>query len=578
MSRARAESRCRRFATGVAPVALAVLAAFSTPSPAQQATGLRGGLVADAGATRADPLDPPAPAEPLQPLQPAPLAVQGAMATPATTPRPRLQVEDTDDELDGAPADDESAARARQRARATLPDPNLAARPAAAEQPAQASAQTSTQAPTRAGSKAAAADAQLSTGTVRTKSIDAADLERNTAARPQSERAAAIEGLGRATEQNPFDPVGLRVGSFLLRPTLDQGIEWTSNATNTAGGSSDFVSETTLRLDATSDWARHSASLNGYGTYRSSVTGSGYSEFRGGADAALGLELGDGLRLDSRLAYERKPEDASSPVDIVGAIGRPLRQTLTASTGLATTAGKLQFGVTANASRDIYGDAPLAGGGTLSQADRNQTLVGLTLRGGYEASPALTPFVEAELGRRLYDNRVDAAGYSRSANRLGARAGLSFDLGEKLNGEVAAGWLSEKPDDTRLSAVSGLSAAGNLQWSPVRGTIVNLTGSTQVEGSTTPSQSGSILYSSTLGVSRELRANLTGSATLGADWRRYTGTSDRDFTWSAETSLTWWLGRHAGLKARARHEETTSTIAGRASQANSVYLGLTLRR
>ena len=81
-----------------------------------------------------------------------------------------------------------------------------------------------------------------------------------------------------------------------------------------------------------------------------------------------------------------------------------------------------------------------------------------------------------------------------------------------------------------------------------------------------------------MSVTRELRANLTGTATLGVDWRNYAGTGNHDFTWKAETSLTWWLNRWLGLKGRARHENTTSTISGRSSQATSVYLGVSLRR
>lgn len=571
----RARATTSRPAARMATCALAALVAgWPLAASAQQAGGLRGALASD---TTASPLTPPAPAEPLFPKKPAPLSAQGQMAQPAA---PRLlakPAEEQDDVLAGA-ADDDSAARARKRASDTLPDPTAAA--SAKQAPA---GTTATGTKTAAGKKPAKAaakplDTQLTTGTVPVKGIDAADLERNTAARPTAERATPVEGLGRAPESTPFDPPGIRAGTFLLRPTLDQGIEWTSNATNTAGGGSDFVSGTTLRLDAASDWARHSASLDVSGTYRTSVTGSGFSDFRGTANAALGLDLGNALRLDTKLGYERRPEDASSPAGIAGTVGRAPRQTLSASAGLEKAVGRLQLGLTGALSRDTYGDAALAGGGTVSQADRNQTLYSLVLRGGYDVSAALTPFVEVELGRRLYDNATDGSGYSRSASRTGARAGLALDLGDKLNGEASAGWLSEKADDGRLAAVSGLSAAGNLQWSPVRGTIVSLTGATQIEGSTIPGRSGSILYSSTLGVSRELRANLTGAATLGADWRRYIGTGDRDFTWSAEASLTWWLWRYAGIKARARHEQTTSTLAGRDSKADSIYLGVTLRR
>src|SRR5690606_38217155 len=133
-------------------------------------------------------------------------------------------------------------------------------------------------------------------------------------------------------------------------------------------------------------------------------------------------------------------------------------------------------------------------------------------------------------------------------------------------------------DDTRLGAVSGLDLEGNLLWSPIRGTVVTLSGATEIEPSTTPGSPGSIRYSSALGVSRQLRANLTGTATIGIDWRDYAASGDHDTTLNAEASLVWWLNRYAGVRARARHEQTTSTIAGRAAQSSSVYLGVTLRR
>src|SRR5690606_10798540 len=146
-----------------------------------------------------------------------------------------------------------------------------------------------------------------------------------------------------------------------------------------------------------------------------------------------------------------------------------------------------------------YGDAQLATGGTISQGERNNTLYTMTLRGGYEVSPAMRPFVEGEVGRRLYDARTDSAGFARSATRYGARAGLEFGLGEKFSGELAAGWLGEKPDDARLPLLSGLTADASVVWSPIRGTIVNLDVSTEVEAATFGAGAGTLVYAAGLG-------------------------------------------------------------------------------
>lgn len=408
--------------------------------------------------------------------------------------------------------------------------------------------------------------------------LDTSDLERNARLPSDAERAYPVDGSGPAREQNPYRALGVTVGTFTLRPTLEQGIDITSNADNTSGGSADVLSESTLRLNAASNWSRHSAALDGYGTFRKSLKGTGFQEFRGAINGEVKLELGNEFALTGKAGYQRRPEDASSPIDLTATAGRPTRQTLTTSLGLEKELGKARLGLTGNIERNIYGDAPLSNGGSLSQVERNQTLYNVALRGGYQISPALTPFIEAQLGRRIYDLATDASGYARSANRTALRGGVEFDMGEKLRGELAAGWLREKADDTRLASVSGLSLDGSVIWSPMRSTLVSLTGTTEVEGSVIPGAPGSLLYSTGLTVSRELRANLTGTASLGAAWRNYTGTTNRDVTLSAEAGATWWFNRYAGVKGRLRHEQTQSTIAGRGSQSNSIFLGVVMQR
>jgi hypothetical protein len=226
----------------------------------------------------------------------------------------------------------------------------------------------------------------------------------------------------------------------------------------------------------------------------------------------------------------------------------------------------------------MFGDAELSTGDVLSQKERDATLATLTLRGGYEISPALTPFVEVETGRRFYEQEIDSGGFARSSDRLGARAGHEFDLGEKFFGEFSAGWLRESLDDDRLKPIEGPSLAANIFWSPERDTMINLAAATFVEGTTTPDESGSILHTARLSAERRIRANLTGNAALGAQYRDYIGVNGHDLTLSAEIGATWWLNRYAGLVGRLRHEQQRSSLPGRDYDADSVFLGLWIQR
>lgn len=413
------------------------------------------------------------------------------------------------------------------------------------------------------------------TATIRTQPVGAED---RLPLDPGAERTSAIEGLPRQPDPNPFEAVGIRAGSFILRPSIEQGMTATSNASLSNSGSSAILSETTLRLNAVSDWSRHSARLNGYGIFRKSVSGEELKQTEGGIDARLDLEIGNELTGFGELGYSVRPESASSPDAIAGIESQPLTHTFSASTGVEKGVGKARFGITGDVERYVYEDAKLTNGAIVSQEDRNATLATITLRGGYEISPSLTPFVETEFGRRFYDETVDTAGYERSSNRYGARAGLTFDRGEKLSGEFSAGWLRESFDDDRLDPISGPSLNANVQWSPERGTIVRLDGRTTVSGTTTAGESGSIIYDGRLSLERELRANLTGNAALGIVWRDYSGTDIHDLTLSAEAGVTWWLNRYAGISGRVRHEQLSSNQDGRDYDANSVFLGVKLQR
>ncbi len=391
-------------------------------------------------------------------------------------------------------------------------------------------------------------------------------------------RVEAIDSRDRIEDDDPFAPVGVRLGSFILRPSIEQGVSATSNANYSVDGESAILSETTLRLDAASDWSRHSASLDAYGNLRETIDGYEIDEKRAGVDAALNLDLAGQMRAIGTLRYERRPETASSPVEIEGAASQPIRQTFGGALGLEKDVGKARYGVTALIEHEDYGDADLDGGNVLTQNDRNSTLATVTIRGGYEISPAFTPFVEAEIGKRYYDQSTDSAGYSRDSDRLGLRTGIAVDLDEKIVGEVSGGWIRERFQDDRLRAIDGPSLNAAVTWSPERETSVRLAASTTVESATDVGESGSILHSGLLSVERRIRADLSANAALGLGYRDYTGLGEHDILLSAEVGGTWWLNRYSGITGRLRHERQESDPETRNYDANSIFLGLKVQR
>ncbi len=64
----------------------------------------------------------------------------------------------------------------------------------------------------------------------RTPAAPTVDEELDLTVDPGAERVGAIEALDRAPDEDPYAALGIRAGSFILKPSLETGIGWNSNS------------------------------------------------------------------------------------------------------------------------------------------------------------------------------------------------------------------------------------------------------------------------------------------------------------------------------------------------------------
>ena len=133
----------------------------------------------------------------------------------------------------------------------------------------------------------------------------------------------------------------------------------------------------------------------------------------------LCLDLTDQTTVNTGAGYRLRRESASNPNGVVGALQRPLVHTFNGSLGVEHDTGLIFGRATGRVEHDMYGDAELPSGGTVSQKDRDNTYASITLRGGFSMSQAIKPFAEVELGKRIFDER----------ERTGAREGAAQPAG-----------------------------------------------------------------------------------------------------------------------------------------------------
>ncbi|MFD1198938.1 outer membrane beta-barrel protein [Brucella gallinifaecis] len=404
--------------------------------------------------------------------------------------------------------------------------------------------------------------------------------EQSETGRSQRENLPALPEQGRhlTSQTDPFAPVGIRAGNFILRPSLEQGIRATSNGDNSSTGSGAVLSETTLRVNAESDWGRHQAKIDAAGTLSKSISGQDVSEPRVDIQGNLRFDLSNETTLNAGAGYKLRRESASSPNGVTDALKRPLLHTIHGSLGIERDTGLLFGRATGRVERETYGDAELSSGGTVSQKDRDNTYASITLRGGFAISPALKPFAEIELGKRHFDERIDSNGYDRSGSQYALRGGLMLDRGEKFNGEFSIGYIGATNDDPRLSNISGPSLAASINWSPLRGTDIQFYAQTIVDTSTTPGVSGALLHLASLELTRRVRSDLSLNGKLDLNVRNNKDGTGTDYTIGAQIGTTYWINRFIGIDARLRHEFQTSEVSYRNYHANSLYVGMKLQR
>ncbi len=388
-----------------------------------------------------------------------------------------------------------------------------------------------------------------------------------------NERTGSIEGKDIASETDPYAAPGIRAGTFILRPTLEAGVRYSNNKNDLTKSSA----ESKLLVRADSDWLRHSMNVEAEVNLQKGLSGSNNlsNGLRLAVSGQVDVTVADQITASASFERAREELDTSSTASFSE---RPIINSMRGSVGYTHDAGLISVGGTLGVIRQTFGDGVGLTGVTINQDDRDYSSVTGTLRASYELSPMISPFLEAEIGRKTFDNRLDSAGVANSSTRYALRAGSEINSGEKLNGELAGGWFVEKIDDPSLDKVSGFDLRGTLNWSPVRETTVALSLGTQVEGPRTASSSTSVVYSSSAEVTRKLRANLEASALLSASFRDFQGNEASQTTLRAGAGATWWFNRFAGIKGSVEHSTTLSSDAAGKRSATGVYVGVILRR
>jgi hypothetical protein len=373
-------------------------------------------------------------------------------------------------------------------------------------------------------------------------------------------RRAADQAKAARLEEDPFAPLGIRAGGFILYPSIDVTGGYTTNATQSPGGKGSGLVTVAPKLLIQSDWSRHEATLTLRGSQTRYADETVLPDTSGAVEGTARIDISRDWQLKVNGAYiltHQTPSDTGFPA---GADDKPAVHTIDGGAELKRAIGPAAVSLIGTAERVTY-DPGHAGGVPIDQGDRDNTLYEARLRAGYAVSPLTTPFVEAGIGRRSYDRIADINGYRRSANTMMLRAGLTYESAPVLKGEIAAGWRREIRDDPLLPDLQGFIVDGTLTWSPTRLLNIDVAVSTSFSPTADPASAGSIVYDGTIDAAYLLRHNVTTHFLSAVSAERF-DSGGVNYTYSIGAGLDWKLNRSLIVIGRYAHEWTDFHTGG----------------
>ena len=381
----------------------------------------------------------------------------------------------------------------------------------------------------------------------------------------------------RLFRQEPYDPVGIKIGTFVMFPELELGGSWYSNVFRAPNAASDIAFDLRPSTRLVSNWSRHALEFRATGGF------SYFSDFDTENDKSYLVESRGRLDIAKRtnvqalISHEQTPESRSA-LD-ASSVGSRSKQTIDrAEAALNHRFNRLSLQFRGSVADYGYGDTQNLGVVT-DNSSRDYRQTEEVVRATWEFKPTLSAFTEVAVNQRNYDSVASTDSISRSSDGQRYRAGVSFgNTGKVLRGEISAGYGVQTPDDARLSAIDGFILDANATWRASELTSVLFNARSDISETTTPNVGGSLTRSAGLEVRHTLRRYLVASAGITYTTQKSEdGTIDENELRST-MGLEYFLNSDAILFGRYAHSNYDAIGSTGDYQTDEVKMGLRLRR
>ncbi len=381
---------------------------------------------------------------------------------------------------------------------------------------------------------------------------------------------APVVAIGQ--EVGPYDPLGIRAGSFLIFPQLTVSEAYETNVfADPHDTKSDFITFVEPRVQVQSNFSRHSLNLtagSNIAFYKNQNDENYQDAFIQGNGR---LDITRQNYVDGAVNFGRAHQGRDDPEN------NPNQKNITeiyqsgASLSFTQLFNRLNFKLTGSVARSDYEPN--------QNSDRDQNSYTGELRTGFFVSPRVNTYVYGLYNVVNRDQKVDSGGIERDTKAWGAGVGAAVELTNLLTSDFQVGYTRQSYAEGSFSDEDGVGYVLDLTWTPTRLTTVRATGGgnfvpTSSQGSDTQSN-----FRSTAGVSvdHELLRNVHLGAHVGYTRDNFSGPSRTDNGVAVGGGATYFLNRYLSVDANYTYQQRWSDLPNDEFTDNLIMVGLTGR-
>lgn len=357
--------------------------------------------------------------------------------------------------------------------------------------------------------------------------------------------------------QPEYDPLGIRVGTATIYPTLALSSVYDTNVfAESTDADSDFSLTLTPAIRAEISDPNRTIAVNAHARIRryaqlteqddEQYHASALGRLNFGQHGNLQASAGWSLSSPSRGTYQNSLQQ-----------GTPLREErLNGQITGDYRINRLRLRGTVSAEKFNYDDVVLDDGSIIDQDYRDGTRIGSNLKAFYQVSSRVSLVAQGSVDKFDYDDpdllrNRDAVGTSLTAGAL-------YEISELFSFQLGVGYRKHNFDNPLLRDIDGLAFNGRLRWYPTPLVSVRLDLNQSTDTSTLNEVSAVTVSSAILETDYELLRNNVVTARVEYSHERYSGIDANSDFMSASLRSAWKLNRWMRLTGSLTYERRTS--------------------